>query len=120
MGKRETFEKMRQTMPIEIDITANNIVNQNAKKNTMTKIKNSSNILSVDDIYNLFLEEFEKEKVQGKYDDLLDLTPEKPRYIMNQFNPRWKSLKHCHKATNTTTKIGKRNNSTGVTLRVEK
>lgn len=58
LGKRETFEKMRQTMPIEIDITANNIVNQNAKKNTMTKIKNSSNILPVDDIYNLFLEEF--------------------------------------------------------------
>lgn len=92
LGKRETFEKMRQTMPIEIDITANNIVNQNAKKNTMTKIKNSSNILSVDDIYNLFLEEFEKEKVPGKYDDLLDLTPEKPRYIMNQFNPRWKNF----------------------------
>ena len=92
LGKRETFEKMRQTMPIEIDITANNIVNQNAKKNTMTKIKNSSNILPVDDIYNLFLEEFEKEKVQGKYDDLLDLTPEKPRYIMNQFNPRWKKF----------------------------
>lgn len=92
LGKRETFEKMRQTMPTEIDVTANKIVNQNTRKNTMRKIENSSNILSVDDIYNLFLEEFEKEKVQGKYDDLLDLTPEKPRYIMNQFNPRCKKF----------------------------
>ncbi|MFA9354149.1 AAA family ATPase [Pediococcus pentosaceus] len=92
LGKRETFEKMRQTMPTEIDITANKIVNQNTRKNTMRKIENSSNILSVDSIYSLFLVEFEKEKARGKYDDLLDLTPEKPRYIMNQFNPRWKKF----------------------------
>ncbi|WP_232625300.1 AAA family ATPase [Pediococcus pentosaceus] len=92
LGKRETFEKMRQTTPTEIDITANKIVNQNTRKNTMIKIENSSNILSVDSIYSLFLDEFEKEKARGKYDDLLDITPKKPGYIMNQFNPRWKKF----------------------------
>lgn len=92
LGKRETFEKMRQTMPTEIDITANKIVNQNTRKNTMRKIENSSNILSVDNIYSLFLVEFEKEKARGKYDDLLDITPKNPRYIMNQFNPTSKNF----------------------------
>jgi hypothetical protein len=92
LGKRETFEKMRQTMPTEIDITANKIVNQNTRKNTMRKIENSSNILSVDSIYSLFLVEFEKEKARGKYDDLLDITPKNPRYIMNQFNPTSKNF----------------------------
>jgi hypothetical protein len=83
---------MRQTMPTEIDITANKIVNQNTRKNTMRKIENSSNILSVDSIYSLFLVEFEKEKARGKYDDLLDITPKNPRYIMNQFNPTSKNF----------------------------
>lgn len=92
LGKRETFEKMRQTTPTEIDITANKIVNQNTRKNTMIKIENSSNILSIDSIYSLFLDEFEKEKARGKYDDSLDITPKKPGYIMNQFNPRWKKF----------------------------
>lgn len=92
LGKRETFEKMRQTMPTEIDITANKIVNQNTRKNTMRKIENSSNVLSVDSIYSLFLVEFEKEKARGKYDDLLDITPKNPRYIMNQFNPASKNF----------------------------